>query len=151
MEGSTGELSGWAGTSGRFYGRTSMKRFLSTILCSNWAELLHNTSIENFNGIFFRQTDELRMGLPLGMTLANICMCFYKSTWLSACPAKFKPIFYRRSIDHTFLLFPHKDHSALFLDNLNHKHSNINITMECESCDKLPFLHCLVHIWMFSF
>ena len=44
-----------------------------------------------------------------------------------------------------FLLFRHKDHSVLFLDYLNHKHSNINFTMECESCDKLQFLDCLVH------
>ena len=85
------------------------------------------------------------MGLPLGQTFANIFMCFYESTWLSDCPAEFKPIFYRRYIDDTFLLFRHKDHSNLFLDYLNHKHSNINFTMECESCDKLPFLDCLVH------
>ena len=44
-----------------------------------------------------------------------------------------------------FLLFRHKDHWALFLDYLNHKHSNINFTMECGSCDKLPFLDYLVH------
>ena len=54
--------------------------------------------------------------IPLGPTFANICMCFYESTWLSDCPAEFKPIFYRRYIDDTFLLLRHKDHSALFLD-----------------------------------
>ena len=101
--------------------------------------------IFTFNGIFFRQTEGLGMGLPLGPTFANIFMCFYESTWLSDCPAEFKPIFYSRYIDDTFLLFGHKDHSVLFLDYLNHKHSNINFTMECESCDKLPFLDCLVH------
>ena len=85
------------------------------------------------------------MGQPLGQTFANICMWFYESTWPSDCPAEFKPIFYRRYIDDTFLLFRHKDHSALFLDYLNHKHCNINFTIECESCDKLAFLDCLLH------
>ena len=83
--------------------------------------------------------------MPVGATFANIFMRFYESTWLSGCPAEYKPIFYRRYIDDTFLLFRHKDHSALFFDYLNNKHSNIYFAMECESCDKLPFLVCLVH------
>ena len=84
------------------------------------------------------------MVLPLGPTFANIFMCFYESTWLSDCPTEFKKKNYRRYNDDT-LLFRHKDHSALFLDYLNHKHSNINFTMKCVSCDKLPFLDYLVH------
>jgi len=84
------------------------------------------------------------MGLPLGPTFANIFMCFYEKVWLSDCPLDFKPIFYRRYVDDTFLLFRQKEHANLFLQYLNSKHASINFTIETEQSGKLSFLDTLV-------
>ena len=52
----------------------------------------------------------------------------------------FKPIFYTRYIDDTFVLFKDKSHYKLFLDYLNSKHKNIKFTVEIESSNSLSFL-----------
>ncbi|KAF2344598.1 Reverse transcriptase domain, partial [Trinorchestia longiramus] len=97
-----------------------------------------------FNGKFYKQIEGLGMGLPLGPTFANIFMCFNETKWLKLCPKEFQPVFYRRYIDDTFLLFREKSHATLFLDFINSKHPNIRFTMECENNNELPFLDCLV-------
>jgi len=84
------------------------------------------------------------MGLPLSPTLANVFMCFHEKTWLSECPDSFRPIFYRRYVDDTFILFRDKSHASQFLDYMNSRHVNINFTMETEVNDKLSFLDVLV-------
>ena len=56
-----------------------------------------------FNGKFYKQTDGLGMGQPLSPTFANIFLYFYEEKWISSCPPHFKPVFYRRYIDDTFL------------------------------------------------
>ena len=48
-----------------------------------------------FDGKFYKQTEGLGMGLPLGPTFANIYMCYNEYKWLSECPINFKPMFYR--------------------------------------------------------
>ena len=45
------------------------------------------------------------MGLPLGPTFANIFMCYHEKLWLRECPDHFKPVFYTRYVDDTFVLF----------------------------------------------
>jgi hypothetical protein len=84
------------------------------------------------------------MGLPLGPTFANIFMCFYESIWLRDCPNSFRPVFYKRYVDDTFILFSDRSHAPLFLNYLNGKHADIKFTMELENDKKLPFLDCLV-------
>ena len=97
-----------------------------------------------FNGSLYKQVDGLGMGLPLGPTFANIFMCFQEKLWLDACPVDYKPIFYRRYMDDSFLLFRDQTHSLLFLNFLNSKHPNIKFTSESEINNKLTFLDCLV-------
>ena len=84
------------------------------------------------------------MGLPLGPTFANIFMCFHESSWLADCSFDFQPIFYKRYIDDTFMLFKHEEQAFSFLDYLNNKHHNIKFTVEHEAGEKLPFLDCSV-------
>ena len=67
-------------------------------------------------------------------------MSHHEQKWLQQCPEHFKPIFYRRNVDDTFVLFYDKSHAAQFLQCLNNQHNNINFTMECEMDDQLPFL-----------
>ena len=85
------------------------------------------------------------MGLPLGPTFANIFMSHHEQKWLEDCPVDFKPIFYRRYVDDTFLLFKDASHVQKFLSYLNNKHPSINFTSEIENNSKLSFLDCLVH------
>ena len=60
-----------------------------------------------FNDKFFKQIEGLGMGLPLGPSFANIFMSYCEQQWLDDCPVDFKPAFYRRYVDDTFLLFHH--------------------------------------------
>ena len=58
-----------------------------------------------FNGTYYEQVDGVAMGSPLGPTLANIFLCHWEEIWLEKCPLKFKPLYYKRYMDDTFLLF----------------------------------------------
>ena len=98
-----------------------------------------------FDGKFYQQKEGVGMGLPLGPTLANIFMCNFENTWLSACPLEFKPVIYKRYVDDTFILFRDPSHAPLFLNYINSKHININFTMETEQNSVLPFLDVSVH------
>ena len=80
------------------------------------------------------------MGSPLGPTLANAFMCHMERRWLSECPIDFKPLFYRRYVDDTFLVFKCPTHINLFLTYLNSRHSNIKFTCDNEENSQLPFL-----------
>ena len=71
----------------------------------------------------------------------RIFLCvFMKVTYLKHCPPAFKPVFYRRYIDDTFLLFRDKSHVELFHKYLNEQHPNIKFTYEVERSKKLSFL-----------
>ena len=97
-----------------------------------------------FNGSYYKQLDGLGMGLPLSPTLANIFLCYHESNWLRSCPVEFKPEFYRRYMDDTFLLFRDASHVQKFLDYLNRQHQNIKFTNEFENNKKISFLDCMV-------
>ena len=98
-----------------------------------------------FNDILYCQKDGIGMGNPLGPTLANVFLCYYEKLWLNNCPVEFKPVFYRRYIDDTFMLFKSRDHVPLFLNYLNNKHPNIKFTHEVEDNYKLIFLDIMVY------
>ena len=93
-----------------------------------------------FNGKIYNQVDGVAMGSPLGPTLANAFMCHMERKWLAVCPAEFKPEFYRRYVDDTFLVFNSPDHVPLFLEFLNSRHENIQFTCDIENNNLLPFL-----------
>ena len=75
---------------------------------SSFYSLLKITMFESFfifDGKLYEQCDGIAMGSLLRPTLANVFMCHFEKIWLENCPAHFKPIVYRRSIDDTFSLF----------------------------------------------
>ena len=78
-------------------------------------------------------------------TLANFFMGYWEKIWLESCPKEFKPIYYKRYVDDTFLLFKEQNHVSLFLDYLNNQHPNICFTSELEKCNRLSFLDTIVH------
>ena len=93
-----------------------------------------------FNNAVFKQIDGMAMGSPLGPTFANIFMCHLEELFLDQCPLNFKPIFYKRYVDDTFVLFREKHHATLFLEFINSFHANISFTKEEESDNQLSFL-----------
>ena len=87
----------------------------------------------------------MAMGTSLGPTFANICMCSLEEDMLDNCPLAFHPLFYRRYVDDTFLLFRSKVAADNFLEYVNNIHRNIKFTIEYESNNQLPFLDVLVY------
>ena len=67
-------------------------------------------------------------------------MFYHEKNWLQNCPLDFKPLFYKRYIDDTFLPFTNEQHAHMFLRYLNNQHVNITFTLECEANNALSFL-----------
>ena len=111
--------------------KSQLSKLLNLATCSN---------AFTFNGKLYNQIDGVAMGSSLGPVYADIFMGFNEQVWLSECPAQFKPLFYRRYVDDTFLIFKDLSHVQLFLDYLNSKHPNITFTCDIETDFKLPFL-----------
>ena len=82
------------------------------------------------------------MGSPLGPILANICMSQFESKALSKYNGN-HPLFYKRYVDDTFLIFNDRDDCELFLEFINLEHKNIRFTLEVENDNCLPFLDVL--------
>ena len=114
---------------------------------SQFTKLLNlavNDSPFFFNDKLYIQRDGMAMGSALGPTFANCFLCYHEKNWLADCPSDFKPLFYRRFVDDTLLLFRDHSHINKFLTYLNKKHDNINFTVEHETDGKLPFLDILL-------
>ena len=92
-----------------------------------------------FNGVYYSQIDGVAMGSPLGPTLTNLFLTYHELNWLNECPVQFKPKFFRRYVDHIFLLFDRRDQVKKFLCYLNSRHPNIKFTLEEEENDILSF------------
>jgi len=63
------------------------------------------SSYFSFDNTIYRQLDGVSMGSPLGPVFANIFLAYHENGWINNCPVEFKPAFYRRYVDDTFLLF----------------------------------------------
>ena len=97
-----------------------------------------------FNGTYYEQLDGVAMGSPLGPTIANIFLCHWEEIWIKKCPKQFKPEYYNRFMDDTFLLFRTEDHVKMFFRYINSRHKCMTFTYEVEGDGKLPFLDVLV-------
>ena len=93
-----------------------------------------------FEGELYKQIDRVAMASPLGLTFANIFLCFHEQIWLGSFPAEFKPVIYRRFVDNTFLLFRSKEHIEKFCLYLNCQHPNITFTSEIDDKTSISFL-----------
>ena len=101
-------------------------------------------SLLTFNGQYYIQCDGVAMGSPLGPTLANIFLCHWEEIWLQKCPKQFAPLYYKRYVDDTFVLFTSADHIKKFDVYLNSRHNNMSFTHEVEENNCLSFLDVLV-------
>ena len=57
---------------------------------------------------------DVRLGSPLGPTLANIFLSHHETIWLDNYPPSFSPLLYRRYVDDTFLIFKNQSHITFF-------------------------------------
>ena len=91
-------------------------------LFSKVLQLCTKDNLFLFNSHTFFQIDGVPIGGCVSPTLADIFMGFHEQVWLNNCPSEFKPVFYRRYVDDTFLLFRFPSHIQLFLTYLNSQH-----------------------------
>ena len=97
-----------------------------------------------FDGKHYKQIDGVAMGSPLGPVLANVFMCHIEEILFSQCSPAFRPVYYKRYVDDTFILFQSKVAAEQFLEYANSLHPNINFTIEHENNNCLPFLDVLI-------
>ena len=90
-----------------------------------------------FNNQYFKQTDGVAMGSPLGPHLANAFLCHFESKWFEDCPTEFKPLYYRRYVDDIFVLFKDAGHVEKFQNYMNSLHPSLSFTSEKEKEDTL--------------
>ena len=113
-----------------------------------WFKKLLEVSVLNSFFIFdkklYKQKEGLAMGLPHSASFANIFLCYHEQKWLADCPNSFAPVFYRRYMDDTFVLFRDERHAQQFLDYLNSRHPSMKFTCELEENNKLSFLDTLI-------
>ena len=65
------------------------------------------------------------MGSLLVPRLANAFLAHYEQIWLNDCFDEFKPVYYKRYVDDTFVLFRPPHHLKTFNDYLNTKHTTV--------------------------
>lgn len=93
-----------------------------------------------FNNSLFKQIDGLSMGNPISPALANVFLCHMEERIFNSCPNHFKPLFYKRYLDDTFVIFKDESSANNFLEFVNSIHPNLEFTIEKESNNVLPFL-----------
>ena len=106
--------------------------------------LATSEAVFTFDDKLYSQIDGVSMGSCLGPSYANAFLCYHEKRWLDDCPVEFKPLYYRRYIDDTFLIFRHREDVLRFLEYLNGKHQNIHFTFETEENGQLSFLDTLI-------
>ena len=93
-----------------------------------------------FNNELYKQLDGIPMGNPAAPTLANIFLCNLEENLLNNCNPNFKPLFYNRYLDDTFVIFRNEQQCNSFLEYINNAHPNITFTVERQHDTKLSFL-----------
>ena len=95
-------------------------------------------SIILFDMAFYTQVEGVAMESQLESSLANSFLCHHGTKWLNDCPKKFKPVFYKRSVDDIFVLLKKSEHVKLFVDYMNSV--DINFSFEAKKVVQMSFL-----------
>ena len=106
-------------------------------------EMLLLTTKENvilFDQKYYSQIDGVATGSPLGPTLANIFLCYHKTTCLKSCLKSFKPVYYKRYTNDIFVLFEKPKQGLRFVTYMNKRHINIKFSFGTEKDNSFSFL-----------
>ena len=95
----------------------------------------------SFDNIMYQQVDGVAMGSPLGPTLANVFLGYHERKILDGTDG---PLFYRRYVDDTFVVFHNEEECDAFKVKLNSLHPSLQFTSEKEQGNRLNFLDVLV-------
>ena len=68
-------------------------------------ELCVDSTVFTFDGKGFKQKFGVAMGSPLSPVLANLCMEFIESEYISSCPDDIKPLLWFRYVDDIFIFY----------------------------------------------
>ena len=79
------------------------------------------------------------MESPLGPIMANIFLSHHEGKWLNKCSIEFKPSFFRRYVDHSFVLFESSESADSFREYISSKDQNKNVIVEQENVGSLSF------------
>ena len=112
-----------------------------------FGKLLDNCCKNNiflFNNELYSQIEGAPMGGCVSPILADIFLSHYEKIWLNECPNSFRPVYYKRYVDDTFLLFRETTHVKKFYDYINSKHPQIKFSYEIETNSQISFLDVLV-------
>ena len=126
------------------YANTDLYHNLNRMQFRKLLELALNDTYFKFNGSVFKQLNSLAMGSALSPVIANIFLNSFETKYLSECPAEYRPFYYRRYLDDTFILFNNFNQATNFYNYFNSRHTEINFTFEGESVNKLSFLDLTV-------
>ena len=99
-----------------------------------FAELMKSVTSSvkfSFNNAMYKQTDGVAIRSPLGPSLANIFVGYYKEKLFSQTR---KPLVYFRYVYDTFAIFDHKAEAGEFLTIHNCLHPSLKLTFEKEKC-----------------
>ena len=88
----------------------------------------------------YNQINGVAMSSSLGLTLANIFLCYHESNWQKDYLKDFKPAYYKRYVNDIFLLFNKPEHAQFFLEFVNKEHKNMKFSIEIEINGSLSFL-----------
>ena len=86
------------------------------------------------------------MGSPLGPSLAKAFLSYHEKNWLKNCPQGFKPVFNRRYVDDTFILFKSNDHLKYFQDFLNPCHIKCHFLWKQKKRKNYPSLTLKLYV-----
>ena len=108
-------------------------------------EMLLLTTKENvvlFDQKYYSQIYGVAMGSPLGPTLVNIFLCYYKITCRKICPKYFKPVYYKRYNHDIFVLFEKPEQVSRFVNYMNKRRKNIDFRLKLKKI--IPFLFSML-------
>ena len=106
--------------------------------------IVFNDTYFKFSNNIFKQCDGLAMGSPASPLAANLFLSHLEQHFINNCPHDFKPLFYRRYLDDTFVIFNNESQAQDFFNYVNRQHCNIKFTMETENQNSLSFLDVTV-------
>ena len=95
----------------------------------------------SFKYHMYKQIDRISMGSPLGPILSNTFVGFHEKQLIK----DISPIYYKRYIDDTFVIFAEDKDRDAFLLKLNGMHANLEFIIKKATENKLAFLDVIVH------